>query len=327
MRIKEILTDSLAYPFSNGIRFFVFGIIILISLSQYTVLYLDNMNYLIFICLDVIGFLVVGSFVRGYLFRIISESLTDVDELPDFKDWQKMFIDGIKVFIVNFIYLIPVILISISVLRYSGLADLKTIFAGLSYLNFDLLSYEVFSHFIPVVIALLYLVMIIPVILMAVSNMAYTNGKLSAAFKFREIISNLAKLSWNRSTGFMWYFCYDLIPIIIGFFVLDEILEKIYSIGWKKLIIWYIATGTIFLIITFIGYFMVNISSISILFGLHLCTISNYNILRTLIMPLVLFPYLSIFLSRSTALIYDSAIKSYLGSENYINYQSHEESP
>ena len=327
MSIQKIIVDSLTYPFSNGMRFFVLGIIILISLSQYSVLYLNRMNYLIFICLDVVGFLVVGSLVRGYLFKVISESLKDVNELPEFNDWKKMFINGIKVFIVNFIYLIPVILIIILVLRYSGSTDLKTIFAGLSYLNFDLLLYNVFFHFIPVLIALLYLVMIIPVILMAVANMAYNNGKLSAAFKFREIFSNLSKVFEDRFTWGVGFFYYDLIPIIIGFFVLDEIIEKIYSIGWKKLIIWYIATGVIFLIITFIGYFMINLSSISILFSLHLCTLSNYNILRMLILPLVLLPYILIFISRSTALIYNSAIKSFLSSENYANYRSHEESP
>lgn len=156
-----------------------------------------------------------------------------------------MFIDGIKVLIVNFIYLIPVILIIISSSIYSA-SDLRIILTSFSNLNLDLWSNAGHLLFIPLIIAFLYLIMIIPVILMSVANMASNNGKLSAAFKFEQIIINVSKLSWDRYTAIDLATWGRLIPIVIGFFILDEILEIIYSIGWKKLIMWYISTGVLF---------------------------------------------------------------------------------
>lgn len=323
--VKGIIIDSLSYPFSNWMRFLFLGIVVLISFSQYTVLYLVKINFLLFICLDIMGFLFVGSFVRGYLFKIINKSLTGISELPVFNDWINIFIDGIKVLIVNIIYLIPVILITLSLLLSSG-TDLRIILTSLPDLNLDLLLYVGFTHFIPVIIAFLYLILIIPVILMSIVNMAYNDGKLSEAFKFGEIFVNVSKLSWDRITWYGLAFYGDLVPIIIGFFIFDEILERIYSVGWKKLIIWYFATGIIALILIFSGYFVANITSNLILNGLELFSLSNYNILRILILSLVLLPYLFIFLSRSTALIYNSAIKSYWGSESYTsNYELQQE--
>jgi hypothetical protein len=321
MSIRKIITDSLIYPFSNWMRFLFLGIIVLISFSPFTVSLLIKLNFMLFLSLAILGLVVVGSLVSGYLFKIVSESLDGVNELPEFKDWNKMFINGIKVFIVNFIYLIPVILIIISLLLISG-SDFRIVLTSLSNFNLELWSSAGFPLFIPLLIALLYLIMIIPVILMSVANMAYNNGKLSEAFKFQEILINISKLSWDRYTAIDLATWGRLIPIVIGFFIFDEIYERIYSIGWAKLIIWYITTGVLFLSISLIGYFTINITSILILNCLELYSLANYFILQIIILSLLLIPYLLIFLSRSTALIYNSAIKSYLIQENNKrNYQ------
>lgn len=116
MSIRGIIIDSLSYPFSNWMRFLFLGIVVLISFSQYAFLSLVKINFLLFICLDIIGFLFVGSFARGYLFKIINKSLTGINELPGFNDWINIFIDGIKVLIVNIIYLFPFILITLSLI-------------------------------------------------------------------------------------------------------------------------------------------------------------------------------------------------------------------
>lgn len=315
MSIRGIIIDSLKYPFSNWTLFLFLGIVILISFSPYITLYLVKIDFLIFICLSIIGFLFIGSFVRGYLFKIISESLNSFKELPAFNNLNKMFIDGIKILIVNFIYLVPAVLIVI-LLFYSG-SDLRIILAILSNLKYYFL-YAGFPYFIPPLIALIYLIMIIPVMLMAIANMAYNNGKLSEAFKFDEIFGNVSKLPWERTPGVSIASKEELMSITIVFLLFDEISERILNIYRYKLIIWYIATGIISLALILFGYFIANFTSILILNGLGLFSISNYNILQILILSLVFLPYLLIFLSRSTALIYNSAIKSYLIRENCI---------
>lgn len=333
MSIKWIIIDSLSYPFSNWkrsvktdvltpqkhrfLQVLILGIIILICFSPYIALYLVKVDFLTFILLNIIGFIFIGSFVRGYALKIISDSLTGSNELPKFNNWKKIFIDGIKVLVVNLIYLIPVILIVILLFRYSG-SNLNYMLTGLLNLN---LLYGGFSFFLLRLITLLYLLMIIPVILMALANMASNNGKFGAAFKFNEIISNVSKLSRDSLTATSVATAGLYIPMIIGFLIFDDITDRIISINYKKFIIWYIAIGVISLALILFGYFIANFTSILILNAFNLYSDSNYNILRISILSLVFLPYFLIFISRSTALIYNSAIKSYLIRENYIgNY-------
>ena len=213
-------------------------------------------------------------------------------------------------------------MIIISLLRYPLIeTTLITNLTILPYSNLGLMTSDVMYALIHFIFALLYLIVITPVILMSVANVAYNNGKFSAAFKFKEIFTNISNLSWDNFTWGVGVFYYDLIPVIIGFFILDEIIEIIHSIGWKKLIIWYISTGVTFFIISIVGCFIANITSILVLNSLNLYSVSNYHILLVIILSLVLIPYLLIFLSRSTALVYNSAIKSYLIRESDTNYQ------
>lgn len=289
MNMGEIIKDSLKYPLSNWKEFLVLGILIEFScISTLSVLLGAKDGVLI-------GFLSIA-LICGYSFRIIKSSLAGVTRLPEFNDWPEMFIDGIKFIVVNFVYLIPVILIIVFI--YCSGLDLRIMPA----LNLVLWLYVWFPYLF-LLIALLYLIIIIPVILMAVANMLYNGGKISAAFKFKEIFNNVSKSSQDNFTGSRLVFYNDLVSIIIGFFLLDEIFERISSISWDKILIWYMATGIISLTLIFIGYTLTDITSILILYGLDLYSISNYNILRILALSLVLLPYLFIFLSRSTVLI------------------------
>ncbi len=53
---------------------------------------------------------VLGLLIVGYLFRIV-KSLGDAVRLPAFNSWFNMFVDGVKVFLVNVVYFMPIILI------------------------------------------------------------------------------------------------------------------------------------------------------------------------------------------------------------------------
>lgn len=74
-----------------------------------------------------------------------------------------------------------------------------------------------------VFIAFLYMIIILPITLMAIPNMADNNSRLSSAFKFQEIIN------------------------------------KIRHKGWINLIIWYVAIGIVYLIIIIANNFIANI--------------------------------------------------------------------
>ncbi|MCK9150470.1 DUF4013 domain-containing protein [Methanobacterium alcaliphilum] len=305
MSIKETITDSLVYPFSNGLRFLFLGILILISFSPYVVSYVVKLDYWIVICLNVVGLLMVGSLVLGYLFKVISESLDGVNELPVFNNWIQMFINGLKLFIVNITYLIPVLLIA------------SFVFPCLSDLSLGALARSDIFFSILLLIALFYLVWIILVILMSVANMAYNGGELFSAFYFDEMFSNV---SVNRYKSPSWIFFVDLITIIMGILMFDVLVDRTINVDVGKIIVWYFATGAISLIFIVTGYVIVDMASIFILSMLDFYSILNYNILRVLMFSLALIPYLSIFISRSTALIYNSTIKSSLINQNSIEY-------
>ena len=311
MNISEIVKDSIKYPFSDWKKILVLGILTAFSgLSTLSIL-LGAKNSVLIGVLGTIGYLNVA-LILGYSFKIIKSSWAGVTELPEFDNWFEMFTDGIKFIVVNFVYLIPVILIIILLLFYSG-SDLRLILTGLHNLNLDLLLSWGFSNFIPLLIALLYLILIIPVILMSAANMVHSNGELGAAFKFEKSL-NTSKY-WDNFTWETMIFYNVLIPVIMGAFMLYELIERICRIGWNKILIWYIANGIISLTLIFVGYNIVNITSTLILHGLSLYSLSNCNILQVLLLSLVLLPYLLIFLSRSSALIYNSAIESYLINE------------
>lgn len=126
-------------------------------------------NYAFFELLLIIGFL-IGFLVYGYLFRIMKSSFAGSAELPKFNSLSEMYLDGIKVFIVNFIYTIPSSFISF----------------GVVLLHIGILKF----------IADLYMIIVIPVILMALTNATTNDDKFSAAFKFREIFNKMRDIGW-----------------------------------------------------------------------------------------------------------------------------------
>jgi hypothetical protein len=116
---------------------------------------------------------------------------------------------------------------------------------------------------IGIILAMLYMFIISPIIAIAVANMAYNDGEFSAAFRF------------------------------------SEILDKIGSIGWGNLIIWYIVTGIIYIILAIIGGIITG------LFGLI------HPVVTLLLMSLIVTPYLQMYIARSIALVYNSQEMAY----------------
>lgn len=81
MDIGEIVSDSVMYPSSDWKKVLIMGLLAIIS------------------------FLIVPIFLfMGYGFRALKSSMAGSEELPDFDEWGEMFIDGLKVFVVGFVY-------------------------------------------------------------------------------------------------------------------------------------------------------------------------------------------------------------------------------
>jgi hypothetical protein len=227
LNLGEIEKDSLKYPLSDWKKILILGILVILSnmviINSVNVM-LSAINVLIIYFLIIIGE-IIFLFVRGYFIRIIKSSVAGVVGLPEFNSWVGMMIDGIKFFLVNAVYLIPAILL----IGFGAVltSNLGIIGSNPSSFPVDL----ILASGIWGLVAILYTVIIIPLLLMAIVNMVYNDGEFSAAFRFREILS------------------------------------KISSIGGIRLIVWYIMTGIIFVIIAFIGIFLFAILFVNPIIG------------------------------------------------------------
>jgi hypothetical protein len=144
-------------------------------------------------CLIFVSFLFFPIFfVGGYSYRIIHIALNGMingeDPLPEFKNWKKIFLDGIKVFIVKFAYLLPVIII---------------ITMGL-ILKINFMVLIITSLFTGII---LYFFSI-----MGMVHMVKNNGNLKAAFKVQELFSLIQSIGWYQYIRFYIGF----LAVIIG---------------------------------------------------------------------------------------------------------------
>ncbi|MCE5214609.1 MAG: DUF4013 domain-containing protein [Methanobacterium sp.] len=233
--------------------------------------YLGFYNTTTMIIFSILAWL-IGLFSSGYQLRILEFSIAGINELPNFDKWGELFINGIKYFLVGFIYFIPAIIIMvISVLAL--LASLAPYMADPNLLNSMtdpsvLLSNVAVEGIIGIFIALLYILIIFPVLAIALAHLAYT-GEFKAAFRLKEI---LAKMS---------------------------------SIGWGNMLVWYIILVVMFLIISIVGGFIIDF--ISFLLGMG--SVSTGRIINSILSSLILYPYLFIYIQRSIALAYISGDK------------------
>ncbi len=244
MNITETIKDSLKYPLSDWKKIIILGILIVISGLSSTLSLLGITNNSIILLSVAIG-LISGLLVNGYLFKIIKTSLDGENKLPEYKSWKKIIIDGIKVFITFIVFMIlpPLIIFLIFFLIFGGLYEaglsISQLFGsmGINSLNFFvtgilsgienlfIITYDIGSPL--VIILLVEFLIVLPIFLVAIANMAYER-EFQAAFRLREII------------------------------------EIIADIGWTNLIKWYITTGVIFLLIFGIGTIISYLFSISI---------------------------------------------------------------
>lgn len=281
MNIGAIVKDSLKYPLSDWKNYLIYGIIIVFANSYFEFGSLTQNSGLI-IALVIIWF-IMGLFAFGYMFKIIKSSLKGVDKLPEFNNFTNIVIEGAKVFIVYIVYLIPVILIVLLIWLNSEFTEFNLIsflsislpskiwpgITGLSATPLDLPIMTV-EGVTASYLGILYTILVIPIMLIAIANMAYYKGELKSGFKIREIY------------------------------------EKISHIGWKNLIKWYITTGIIFLVL----FMMVIVAyNLFYLFHLNYLSINEpLNLIPTIygfIIPtLIISPYTYIFISRSVALFY-----------------------
>jgi hypothetical protein len=129
----------------------------------------------------------------GYMMRIYRGT----NPAPELNEWGSMFIDGIKLWIVEIIYALPVIFLDFVLLGSASVAFISTLKNSASGLYIDpnammgLLLGIFFGSLIIVIVA----VIIGLVTATAFIRFART-GSFSEAFNFTEIFSHIGKIGW-----------------------------------------------------------------------------------------------------------------------------------
>lgn len=149
-------------------------------------------NWVKVIILGIILIIPIVNFIGlGYYLRIIKSTFTGSDELPNFKDMGELFVDGIKILFVCIIYLIvPLIIYALSF-----------VFPGPVFL----------------VIAVILAMIISIFAYMGIANMAYYDGEIGAALRYREVIDKIALIGWGNYI--LWWIVLMLIITVTGLIV------------------------------------------------------------------------------------------------------------
>jgi len=213
MKVWEIVKNSIKYPFSDWKNLLIFGILVMLSSLNYVfksmgVLQSEGIT-LILLAISCLFGLIFGLFVYGYEIRILKYSFAGFEELPDFNDGFDMFVDGIKAFVVVIGYILPLFLIM--VVGGLGLGLTASIMGNSVMILLGIL----------ILIAIFYLIAMIPVFLMALANMAFYDD-LGAAFEVREIFNKISNIGWgNLVKLYISAIIMGLIVIIIGAFIVS----------------------------------------------------------------------------------------------------------
>lgn len=188
MDMGEIIGNAFKYPVSNWKQLLILGVIVLISqFSMEIVMGYGRVSGLLYFLL--IPALVASILILGYQLRTIRTSIMGENEPPEFNEWTKLFLDGLRLFITSLVYgIIPTIVLVVGfIMLLVGSSGIGVIILLLGAI-------------------LLIIVGIISV--MAISNMAYYD-EIGAAFRFGEIRERIESIGWLR---------YILMLILLGIF-------------------------------------------------------------------------------------------------------------
>lgn len=191
MELRSILTDAVKYPGEDWMKVILLGFLSLISFIGI----IPGTN------LFSIIFLVLLPLPLGYLFKVIKFSFQGFDVLPNFNNLKSMYIDGVKLTLTLIIYGLPLVVAFL-------ISNFQVIFY-LEITNFSILY--LVSLILESWTQLGILILIGFIEYIGVANMALYDGKISAAFRFREIIRRISMIGFRN-----YLFSYVIILVLGG---------------------------------------------------------------------------------------------------------------
>ncbi len=185
MKIREIVKDSLLYPFSKLGNFLLLGFFVVLCFSGSIVRTVWGGQFSFGILTLVFIFVVFGLFVK-----VIRSSFAEFRDEDRFFGLWSFFADGFKAFVIGALYVIP--------------------FFGLIFAVTDV-DFSSFWNYTP----LLYLSVVAPFYGLSLANMTYS-GKLENALDFNGIIGKISRIGWGSFV--VWYlFTVAVVSLVLYF--------------------------------------------------------------------------------------------------------------
>ena len=227
MKIIEMLSDAVKYPFSGIKQLLLLGLMILTTVSIlqyynpfYTYLYSTfGDNSLKLVILLILVAIILLFFEAGYAFRIIEKSIMCIEEAPRLNNFTNMFKHGINETILILIYFSVPFIILFYALDYT--------FSGI---KLGMLAVSVEVAVLLIIVAFVLGFILDMIFTVAMPHMAFKGGSFKEAFRFHEIFRIIKKIGLKKL--FTGYIIVILGIVIIGGPLLIGILGKSNIIGF-----------------------------------------------------------------------------------------------
>ena len=158
--------------------------------------------------------LIISAIIFPLLLGYTMEVMRGKKPAPPLENWGKLFVDGLKLFIVGIIYAIPVIILAIFLIGGSILLFMKP----------NALVEALGTFFIGIIVLIVVAIFIGLVSTMGNVRLSRMN-RMGEAFNFRAIFDHIGKIGWGS-----YFFALLVMVIIVG--VIEVIVVFIPVIGW-----------------------------------------------------------------------------------------------
>lgn len=224
--ITDVVKEGLKYPLNDGKKVLTFGAIFLVSsiisllmdyfvydslmviedaapLETFQSLFaaIPQTNMALIAFTGIVTFIIM-LFCAGYIYEIIKYAIEGRNELPGFSDIKGLFLNGIRMIIVEIGYMIlPIILFFLGLM----LAANEAVGSGVNAIGGIIL-----------LIALIFAIFAALCEVMAICHMV-SKDELAAAFRFKEILALIKNIGWGKFIGIL-LFSFIVIGILSVFF-------------------------------------------------------------------------------------------------------------
>ena len=226
MSITDVVKEGLKYPFNDGKKVLILGVVFLLSSAvslfmQYFVydslMVIENnapletyqalvsaipQSNMALIALSWIVTLIIMLFAAGYICRVIKYGIGSKYELPEFSDIKGIFLDGLRAFVVGLAYsILPMILFFLGLM----LTVNTSVGAAVNSIGGIIL-----------LVAIVFAIFASLMEVMALCNMI-AKDNFKAAFEFNEILALIKNIGWGRFIGILLFTI--LVVAILSIFI------------------------------------------------------------------------------------------------------------